>query len=53
MKELWPFLSRAVVKNLKKKENEGNFDCLDNFDESKFHSKLQSLAPSEAEFYGN
>ena len=35
-----------------KKENEDDFESLDAFDEGKFHCTLQSLAPSEAEFYG-
>ena len=42
---------RAAVKNLKKKENEDDFESLDGFDKDKFHHMLRSLAPSEAEFY--
>ena len=52
MKELWAFFWRAAVKNLKKKENEDDFVSLDAFDDGKFHRMLRSLAPSEAEFYG-
>ena len=52
MKELQPFFWRAVVKNLEKKENEDDFEFLDGFNEGDFHRTLQSLAPSEAEFYG-
>ena len=52
MKELQPFFWRAVVKNLEKKENEDDFEFLDGFNEGDFHRTLRSLAPSEAEFYG-
>ena len=49
MKELWPLFWRAAVKNLKKKENEKDFEILDAFGEGEFHRTLQILAP---EFYG-
>ena len=64
MKELQPFFWRAAVKNLEKKENEDavknlekkenedDFEFLDGFNEGDFHRTLRSLAPSEAEFYG-
>ena len=31
---------RGAVKNLKRKENEGDFEFLDAFDEDEFHHKL-------------
>ena len=35
-----------------KLENEDDFVSLDAFDDGEFHRTLRSLAPSEAEFYG-
>ena len=52
MKKLWLFFWRAAVKNLKKKENEDDFECSDKFDKGEFPLILRGLAPSEAEFYG-
>ena len=42
---------RTAAKNLKKKENEDDFESLDAFDEGKFYRTLRSFALSEAEFY--
>ena len=52
MKELWLFLCRGAVKNLKKKGNEDDFEFMDAFDKGEFHRTHRRLAPSEPEFYG-
>ena len=45
------FMKSCSLK-LEKEGKENNFESLDAFDEGEFHRTLQSLAPSEVEFYG-